>query len=594
MKKLSLYAILVLIMWVFFVSYQVYEGKLAAATQKAKLAISNFGSVKSYLLKHYKGNYPVPSWDLILLDKTKKMIHLVNRNTPLNKIKNLYAIQWTTCDILKNDKKFDKINYDPRFSIINKKTKKVLFKRCFTYSVTKDRKHFQIWTLYKKKWWDYVARLDSDVKMKSMTKSYNFPILVENWSNNFLPYASMKLSPMVEVKNIWNFKVTVNVSWDTNDREFLLKKWLNKILTWDISWKYNISITWKVGKNTQIKFIWIDGSIIYIRWDKQTWKVNFALKDYSVNWDKLNYFVETWRFIASIIRLWPDKNMSVNHDWTTLVIRWTKFTIDANKTTFDTFLSLWHIVQKIWDQSVDLTMQRWFSLLKNNKFVKDVEKIKQLVWFTLYSNILNQNVWGPNIYGTSNNLTGILKNFPMISYDDWQKFSVIKLTPKQFSNNAKKMYKINSKKKKNEWIKECNWKTWCITLKQFENRDNSDMCKYYHLWHTIDTTKLYYVLKNDWLKNFKNSHDKRYLRYTFNLDKTIKNRLKIKKDDIIITSRKPSVVSKWKIGNGYIESQRIDYKMINNTLDTLTLQNLILYPNNYPNTNNIVILCDNE
>ena len=576
MKKLSLYAILLLVLWIMFYSYRAYEDANHDISQKNNLAIANFKSVENYLEKHYKWNYPVPSWDLILLDKTKKMIHLTNRNTPLNQIKNLSIIQWTTCQILKNDKKFNQINYDPRFSIIDKKTKKVLFKKCFTYSVTKDRKHFQIWSLTK----NDLAMLAWDLT-KSITKSYDSPVLVKNWSEDFLPYSATKLSPVVEVKNLWNSKLTINVSNDDVDRNIVVKNGVNQLLTWNISWKYNISITWTVWKNTQIKFVSTDGSIVYIRWDKNTHKVNFALKNYSVNWNKLNYFVETWRFIASIVKLWPDKNMSVNHNWTTLVIRWTKFTIDANKNTFDTFLSLWHIVQKIWNQSVDLTMQRWFSLLKNNHLVKDMEKIKQLAWFTIYSDILNQNVWEPRIFWTSHNLTWInRKRIPIISYNDWQNFSVIKLTKQGFIDKINKNFEQN----KSKYFKECNWKNGCVKLMKYKDAVNN-ICENLNLWKWIDITKLYYILKNNWLKKFSNW---KYW-YSFSLNKTIAESLNITNNTILLTSREA-----WVNWSSNI-NQRFTYFNNNWKVWTFLLQWLVEYPNlYYKNINNVMILCDNE
>ncbi len=580
MKKLSLYVILVLIVWIAFYSFKAYEKKSWSIIKNNNLAISNFNLVKKYLEKNYKWDYPVPNWDLILLDKYGKMIHLENRNTPLNKIKNLYVIQWNTCQILKNDKKFNKINYDPRFSIISSKTKKVLFRKCFTYSVTKDRKKFQIWTLVKNNEWNYVAKLDWNMS-KPIIKSYDSPILVKNWSITFLPYAPVKLSPVVEIKNLWKSKLTIDVSNNNIDKQIIAKNWVNQLLSWNMNWKYNISIIWNVWNKTQVEFITTNGSIVYIRWDKRTWKVNFALKDYSVDWNKLNYFVETWRFIASIIKLWPDKNMSVNHNWTTLVIRWTKFTIDANQNTFDTFLSLWHIVQKIWNQDISLTMQKWFSLLKNNKLIKDMKKIEQLAGFTVFSNILNQRVWNPKIYGTSTNLTWIIrKRFPILSYNDWQRFYVIKMTKQEFFNKVNKIYES----KKSIYSKECNWKNWCIKLMKFKNITNN-ICSSSNLWKWIDITKLYYILDNNWLK--KGSNWK--LWYNFKLKTKIVQDLNIKNDTVVFTSREAWV-------NGSLNtSQRFTYFNNNWRVWTFLLQDFIWYPDlYYKNINNIVILCDNE
>ena len=241
MKKLSLYVILVFILWILFYSFTSYNIKQQNKNAKISLSMQNFNNVKGYLEKNYKWNYPIPSWDLLLLDNHKKMIHLTDRNTPLGKVKKLFAIQWNTCDILKNNKQFNKINYDPRFSIKDKETWKIIYKKCFTYSITKDRKKFQIWTIVKNNEWDYVTRLDWS-ESKSITKSYDTPILVKNNSKDFLPYSDTEVSPIVKVSNLWNSKLLVKIYWEDFNLEINLKDWLNRLLSWDISWKYNISI----------------------------------------------------------------------------------------------------------------------------------------------------------------------------------------------------------------------------------------------------------------------------------------------------------------------------------------------------------------
>jgi hypothetical protein len=74
-----------------------------------------------------------------LLDKNLSVIHLDDKNIPFSDIKNLYVIQGTTC-FLKNELPDNILYYDPRFSSDNKN----FSKKCFAYSVTVDRKYFQL------------------------------------------------------------------------------------------------------------------------------------------------------------------------------------------------------------------------------------------------------------------------------------------------------------------------------------------------------------------------------------------------------------------------------------------------------------------
>lgn len=543
--------LLLILWWIWYYSYNKYallEKNTLIANSGAK---SNFTAVKKYLVKNFNWKYPIPSWDIILLDNTNQLIHLEDRNTPLNKIKNLSVIQWTTCDILKNDKKFDKINYDSRFTIKDKNTKKILFKRCFSYSVTKDRKYFQIWTIENKNW-KYVSKIEWNSK-KNMIKSYDSDVLVKNNSDIFLPYSPNSLSPILKVANLWDSQLKLKIYDKLNDttKEIKVKNGNNVLLTWDVNWKYDITLKWYIKDKTNIKFISTDWSIVYIKWDKKNWKVDFSLKNYKIWWENLDYFTVTWRFIASIVKLSSDKNMTVNKNWVTLVIRWTKFTINADDDNFDTFLSLWHIVQKLWNQNIDITLQNAFSLLENNKIVQDLKKIKQLAWFTVYSDVVNMPKY---TYDVNNNswfsdiLSGIssIKRYS-INYKNWQKIWIVKM---KLTKSIKDILKMNKSKFNLNWYK-FEWK-WSDMV--YSNIVNT-ICKSqkYNAW--LDISKIHYLLKtsNGLLK--------------FNLISDIKEKLWNMWNYVVLTSRKYDKRE---------NSSRLWFNSITNSIDTIWLHSLKL------------------
>jgi hypothetical protein len=114
-KQIIIFLIIVILAGLGFVLYK-WNTENKRLAKLNKTTESNFEKTYNYLSK--LASYPIPSWDVILLNKKWEEIHLENRKISLSKVKGLYAIQWTTCDILKNNKKFNSFNYDPRFSII--------------------------------------------------------------------------------------------------------------------------------------------------------------------------------------------------------------------------------------------------------------------------------------------------------------------------------------------------------------------------------------------------------------------------------------------------------------------------------------------
>ena len=437
MKKVF---IAIIILSLAFVGYALYKWvntqRQSQLVQQAN--ISNFEATKNYLIKHFKWNYPIPTGDLILLDKTKTMIHLSDRNVSLNEIPNLYVIQGTTCDILKDNNEFQKVAYDKNNSLSK-------LKRCFTYSVTSDRKNFQIWTIIKKDW-TYVAKLDGTIN-SSITRSYDSPRLVQNWSEVDLPYPS-KLSPVVVIHNLWKSKIFAEILNTKNydKKKIVLQDWINYLLS--SPGEYNIKIYWNVYPTTNVKFVDVVWDIVNLRWNN-AWQLNFTVKWYKIFWNKKDYIADAGKFLAEILKLSPSSDMTVKHWWTTLVIRWTKFTVQADSENFDTFLSLGHIVQLLEWKKIDLTMEKAFSLIKGTKIVQDLQKVKQLASFTVFYDVLNNPKWSYSIAYNQLNSTDILSGVKSIkkygiNYENWQK---IKLIVIWLDNDTKKFDKMLEKNK---------------------------------------------------------------------------------------------------------------------------------------------------
>jgi hypothetical protein len=530
------------LLYLFFI-WSTEQNKL---NNQKKQALENFNSTYTYINNKYKSNFPLPEWDLILLNKKWEMLHLEDRSIPLDKVKDLYVIQWTTCSILKNDKNFQKINYDTRYSII--KDGKPLFKKCFTYSVTKDRKYFQIWSISE----DSISPILKGNMKQSITKAYDAPVLVKADTNDFLPYAPNKVSPIFQIKNLWNSKLTLSVEDDENNIEKKLQNWNNIILTGDVNWVYQISLKWKIDKNTIVKFIDTNGSIVYIKWNDNE-NINFQLKDYQIDTNRIDYIVETGRFLANIVKLSPEKNMEVEKSGTTLVIRWTKFSIDSTKDNMSTDLLLWKILQRIdnWEK-LTLDMENSFTSLFGNKLLSNIEKLKQLVSFIVYNDVFTHPKYKFEV-GKFTLPTDILsgtKNIVNIDYENWEKISLFVIKKNEFNSLVSK--NVN----KEELEKNCNGKTGCIKVQQYENIVNN-VCKKWNLWQWLDISKMYYLLDNtDDYKQFK-------------LKKEIENKLD-SENYILLTSRlggangnknistRISYISKWKITD--VSLPRIKYQ----------------------------------
>ncbi len=559
MRKLIMLVWLFWMVWVLFYSYMQYSQAKQEKNENIKVAVDNFQKVNEYLKENYDWSYPVPKWDLILLDDTNTLIHLEDRSKDLNDIDNLAIIQWTTCDILQDDDAFSSINYDQRFSIEDENGE-LVNKRCFSYAITKDRKNFQIWSIIKKTW-KYETLLLWDAK-DSIIKSYNSPILAQDGSEDFLPYPDSKLSPIVALENKQDSNVKVNIiPFDEKEYMLNLKEWNNTILSWNSS-SYDIEITWELNSNSNLKFIDTNGSIIYINSQEDSNKVDFRIDDYSIDNEELDYFVETWRFLADIVKLWKDKEMRVKKDGVTLVVRWTKFTINSWKDSFDTFLNLWHIVQDVNGNTVNLTLKNAFSVIKNSKIVKDIEKVKKLAGFTVFNDMKINPDYAVDVSKIWSNITSAITwaydlNKYKLSYDNWQDIGLVVF------NNSQKFLEYIKSNRKLLWIEE----NPRIDTLYYENIVNQ-ICASNNLWNWLDITKLYYTLENktnnlNW----------------FEIKDTIKNKLWLSKDNyVVFTSRK--------YNDQY--SNRLSYNSKTKSIDSYNFAKLAITNN----INKAIFACD--
>lgn len=512
MKKNILYIIVFLVFWLLSFSIFSYIQEQKRHESNINLAVENFKKLSKFLKDNHDWSYPLPSWDLILLDKTNTVIHLEDRNTPLFEIKNLSSIQWTSCDILKDNKEFETINYDPRFSIADTNGQ-VLHKRCFSYSVTADRKHFQIASIIEKDW-KYMPIIEWN-SSRPILKSYNSVALVNKDNHDFLPYPASKISPILFVSNIQEGDLNIYVkSSDKDSYKLSAKEWSNVLLSG--GWIFDISIKWRISPKSIVKFIDTNWSIIHINWSKTKWELDFKLKDYSIDTQHLNYFVETWRFLANIIRLDPSKDMTIKKDWVTLVIRWTRFTVSTEDDDFDTFVSMGSLVQKLkWWEALRLDINEAFSLIKSNKFINDLSKIKWLLSFSVFTDIQsNKPQLGKlKIRRVWSNMTDAIswskdiKRFEL-SYWNWQKIWLVVLKkPKSFL----------------DYIRENKMNLWILSGAKYDTDYYKDIvnqfCRSSLFSDWLDIGKFYYLL--DVWENLSSFRLKKEITDTTSLNKYI-------------------------------------------------------------------------
>lgn len=338
MKKTTNYYItwgIILILWL-LILFLIRRWRNVELSEKKlnETNLSNTNYLKDYLIKNYNWEFPYPKWDLTLLDKNLKQIHLEDKSINLESIDNLYIIQWTLGSLDISDQKFNQNTYDKRYSIWENK-------RYYTYSVTKDKKYFQIWTISKEN--DINKAYLVGNTTWSIIKDIESNALVENNSTIHLPYLpttnnKYKIS-LIDWK-IDNFEIKEDANpliKKTNDE---IKKWLFLPL-WDSINELELTAKWK---NYIYKITYPNGNIQMVspnkNWDSSL-KLSFKSDGISSNVSIVNTL---WKIAYNMVKIWNDSQYQLQDDkWWVLVIRWTQFSLDIDEETTNTFLIQWTI-----------------------------------------------------------------------------------------------------------------------------------------------------------------------------------------------------------------------------------------------------------
>ncbi len=325
----------VIVVWAWIIWHWYFQEQKEQELDKQNL--ENVEYTISYLTKNYESSYPMPEWDLILLDDWMNQIHLEDRTKSLDEVDDLYVIQWTTCWINTEDEEFINNNHDVRFSTWANQ-------RCFSYSVTNDQNDFQIGYI-SYDWMTTVANL-TGTTADSITRSYNSKRLVSNKDNSSLPYMP-SMSDKIEVRLLsWEGEITIKED-STQIQESLIQE------KFDEDWYIQLPMGRNVDE-VDLSMNWDSFvyEIVYPNGNKQTispnseWKASLKIQDFEYDWKDSAFAIldNVWRVAYDFVKLGWDSNYNItdNNNWA-LVIRWTQFTLDSDQEKTLTHLSKWSI-----------------------------------------------------------------------------------------------------------------------------------------------------------------------------------------------------------------------------------------------------------
>ncbi len=306
------------------------------------LHVSKVNKDREFMLKNIKDvvaflntldELPYPKGNLILLDKNFKVIHLKDRNQPLDIIPNLYVIQWNLCSLLEDYPNLSWKVYDPKFSTGNNK-------KCLTYSVTKDRRYFQIWAILYDDEWNYVSYITGNYKSWSIIKDYASDYLVKNWDYVHFPYAPNYNFEIVIKRVKWSFTVT-----SVGDCY---------VVSWSSFW-YIVKPTKSILSNCSITFKWrkFVGKVVYPDWSLQmvypskNGITKFVINFYDYNWivsKKVEIVNLLGKMAYSLVKFGENSDVKFkDNNWNYLIIRGTKFSFDSKWKESFLFLAQWSI-----------------------------------------------------------------------------------------------------------------------------------------------------------------------------------------------------------------------------------------------------------
>lgn len=377
-SKIIVYVVLFWILWsVMYLAFTVYNKNMKSIQQKIKTD-SSVSYIVSYLDNNFQWNYPYPQWDLILMDKNFNQIHLEDRSIPLSDITDLHIIQWNVCNIWISDSEFLSRWVDEKYSVGENK-------RCYSYSVTKDHKFFQIWKIDYTNFENVASLLwNSDI---SITRDYQSMNLVQNWSKAFLPYPPYKNNKFSIKLLKWDYD---SLSILENDLE--MKYDLSNINNWvtfpqeDIWEKVKILVKWNdfVLQITDPKW-----NLITLSPDDE-WNAVTEITNFDFAWSKtdVDFVNMVWKYVFNLTKMSDSSNYTVSemNGWV-LVIRWTKFVLDISPKYTYAYLWQWRIEYKSSWNSYELKKNLstiWFD--NNRKLVNLFDKnndLWRLYWYSV-------------------------------------------------------------------------------------------------------------------------------------------------------------------------------------------------------------------
>lgn len=444
MKKTSYYFISwtiifgLIALWIFFI---LWWKKLSFWEKKQNITnLEKLTYIKKYLEENFAWNYPIPKWDLILLDKDLQQIHLEDKTQKEESINELFAIQWTLWWLNIDNKDFKEKCFDSRFSIWENK-------KFFTYSVTKDRKHFQLGTLDMKDN-NYYSHIIWNISW-SIIKDFESQNMVTDKSEKYLPYLPSTNNKYLIKLIKWDIE-TFTITEDENP-------WINKTKK-DLA-KWVFLPMWEDVNQITINTQWTNYvyKIIYPNWNVQLispskkWISEIKL-NFESDWvkSKASIVNMVWKIAYNMVKLSDDSDYQIQDNrWWVLVIRWTQFTIDVDEDQSSTYLIQWSINLTKRNEKFLLTVSNniaWFDNADRHlDMFKFPEKLRELLSYWVAMDIflnpeIKLQIINQNIPAESQNIHTTLSWISLwwvvdIQNDIWKKYIWINLKW-YFQNNA--------------------------------------------------------------------------------------------------------------------------------------------------------------
>ncbi len=322
MKNISFIIIFFIILWVIWFSIYNYKISEINDIKKNDIIINQISTAKSIIEKLW--NIPIPWWTLIFYKKDW---------TIWNK-QNYDIVWWLLCW-----KQFTNIWID---------NKEPFHDKCYKYSITKNKKEFQIWAVILEKQWIYKSILTWNID-HSITKDYIENKLVINNSNDLFPY-----NPNTKYISAKFMNIDIDNNW--------------KLLVINSNWKIN-----KISKENFDKYHINPLDTIYMKWDNSSAKIKFENEDIiELKWDSIiklkeneindnntknNIFWLIWKTTYNLY----DKENEANLDtpMQTIAIRWDILWWMANIKNGSYNINIWeNNKSKIisWNQNLDMIL----------------------------------------------------------------------------------------------------------------------------------------------------------------------------------------------------------------------------------------------